>query len=86
MIMRRRSRRRWRSSSTRQEQRDNNRGKCPALSTRCGHFSKRLSDEEDKMTVELRDTDDAEPLTDDGEDTECISCTSLFSEDHHGEN
>jgi hypothetical protein len=62
------------------------RGKRPALSTRCNHLKKRLSDKGDEITIELRGTDDAQPLPGNVEDNECMFCTGVFSEDNDGEN
>ena len=45
-----------------------------------------MNDEEDKMTVDLRDTDDVQSLSRDVVDAECIFYSSLFSEHHDGEN
>ena len=38
------------------------------------------------MTVEFPDTDDTQPVSGDVEESECMFCTGLFSEDHHEEN
>ena len=50
---------------TQQAKRGVIRGKRPAVSTHGNHFSKRRCDKEDKMTDELRHSDDAQHLSGD---------------------
>jgi hypothetical protein len=49
-------------ASTQQANRCIIHGKCPALLTRGNQFKKRLCDKQNEMTVEFRDTDNAQPV------------------------
>jgi hypothetical protein len=74
------------SWSTQEAKRGIFRGKRPSLSTRRNNFKKRLCNEEDEITFELGGTDDAQPLPGNVENTVCMFCTGVFSEDNDSDN